>query len=458
MKNLILFLLTILIPSIGVSQNIEFTYQSQDNNGDIFTNMSEDKFALDSFLFFNGNGEDFDLDYRGKTTKYNNNGDTQEVIYHFWDSENNNWIKKDTLSFTFYSNNQIKSSFRRPWDSSTNRWTDTTFFNLWDNNNNLILSIYKRWDYNENKITRGTHTINTYNSDNLILSKETKSFNIAFQCWEKVSLDIYHYNENNNLDTFIVKLWDTNLVWKTVKRTLYNYNDNNLLAKKITETTIDNGITWIKDKKELNTFDNSNNLIETSFLKYENSNWVNNDKYNFIYNTNNNIIKNIHYKYKEDEWKKVSRTTSSYNDNNDILEYKSEQWDNISETWINGYITINKYDNNFNKIEKVSKLWNENLDKWDNRYKILYFWSKTNTINNTFHSNRFDIFPNPTNSILNINTPLELNKISILNTSGRIMKTFNHSKRLNISELPKGIYFLKANSKNKSFVKKLIKN
>jgi hypothetical protein len=67
------------------------------------------------------------------------------------------------------------------------------------------------------------------------------------------------------------------------------------------------------------------------------------------------------------------------------------------------------------------------------------------------------VFPNPTNSTLNIETDLEISKIEITNTQGNLVKT-NHMKNISMLELPSGMYFVKVIfNDNSLWIKKVIK-
>jgi hypothetical protein len=74
-----------------------------------------------------------------------------------------------------------------------------------------------------------------------------------------------------------------------------------------------------------------------------------------------------------------------------------------------------------------------------------------------------DIYPNPTADELNIkitNAGLSFVSITISNTLGEIVikeKMLTNEKKLDISTLPNGLYFLKLNSKENTITKKIIK-
>jgi len=82
-----------------------------------------------------------------------------------------------------------------------------------------------------------------------------------------------------------------------------------------------------------------------------------------------------------------------------------------------------------------------------------------NSINEILIGNLVNIFPNPVTGNLTIEAP-QKSIIEILNIEGQIIKTFNQTDEvvtINLSDLARGIYAIKANTDNGSTVKKFIK-
>lgn len=91
--------------------------------------------------------------------------------------------------------------------------------------------------------------------------------------------------------------------------------------------------------------------------------------------------------------------------------------------------------------------------------------SVTGTLSNSeFLANKFNLYPNPSNSIVNIssNDAILIDKVEITDINGRIVKSFNadatSSTSINVSDLNAGVYFLNISSAEGLAVKKLIKN
>lgn len=71
----------------------------------------------------------------------------------------------------------------------------------------------------------------------------------------------------------------------------------------------------------------------------------------------------------------------------------------------------------------------------------------------------FDLYPNPTAGLLTINTDEKINLVEVINIAGQTVKAFTTNNKIDISELEKGVYFIKISFKNKEVVTKtIIKN
>ncbi|MDX6747938.1 T9SS type A sorting domain-containing protein [Polaribacter sp. PL03] len=76
--------------------------------------------------------------------------------------------------------------------------------------------------------------------------------------------------------------------------------------------------------------------------------------------------------------------------------------------------------------------------------------------NNSF---KFEIFPNPANNLLNIETQEVLKKVEIFNLLGKkVLSANNVSKSIDISSLSKSMYLVKLTSEKGISTKKLVKN
>jgi hypothetical protein len=104
--------------------------------------------------------------------------------------------------------------------------------------------------------------------------------------------------------------------------------------------------------------------------------------------------------------------------------------------------------------------WNPTDDFFEGPFQInAQFTSNTAAVSNETISD-LEIYPNPVTNIINIKAQNNIDKISVFNQIGRLIKVLspnNKTIQADLSNLTSGIYILKINSDNKIITKKIIK-
>jgi len=103
-----------------------------------------------------------------------------------------------------------------------------------------------------------------------------------------------------------------------------------------------------------------------------------------------------------------------------------------------------------------------NSDTWNElegeEFKSYWYYSKLSSLSlENLESSTFIIYPNPTNSLLNVKSQKELN-IRIYNNLGQFILQNDNSNSIDVSSLVKGVYFIKVSDGINSSTKKFIKN
>ena len=79
-------------------------------------------------------------------------------------------------------------------------------------------------------------------------------------------------------------------------------------------------------------------------------------------------------------------------------------------------------------------------------------------IDQNVSENSIQVYPNPTNSIITIDTEMNIRSVRILDLTGKIITSNSQSsKTINVTDLPSGIFFLEIETEEGSFTKKFIK-
>jgi hypothetical protein len=129
------------------------------------------------------------------------------------------------------------------------------------------------------------------------------------------------------------------------------------------------------------------------------------------------------------------------------------------------YITIGNFTSNFN----TDTLNTNSTNLVSGREGVSYYYiddvtlidQSTVGINELDEENNFEIYPNPTNSILNIksnNQQLQNATIEIKNSLGQLVYFDVYAHQIKISDLPTGIYFITLNHKETKRTIKFVKD
>lgn len=383
--------------------------------------------------------------YSRSTFKYDDNG----RLYYFLEELNNygNVMNNVTDSIYYFDNKTIYvnkvwevdhwmnnrrkvintnnlnlpiSTYKYYWDVNNKDWgenyKDTCIYN---SNNLLEENIVKTKFFNEDILYKNVYT---YNSNLKLTNKLYQVFDSTSLSWKNDSLYVYTYDNYGNNDTIYTKYYK-NDIWVDTIIEVYTYFDNNSL-KSNKHIVVD------KDGNQDNIYsyyydyDINNNII---LKQKEYHNIESNEKQEWFYDSNNNCIKNTTSKLKDGEW---------------VTTYKRDG--------------IELYYNNMQSMMLLFYIKCYSLSWVTASYKqVDNFVNKINNNNN----NSFLCYPNPTNNILNIKTNnINYKTIEIYNINGSLIYTNNMSNSIDISNLNKGIYFIRLSGDKKSEVQKIVIN
>jgi hypothetical protein len=95
-------------------------------------------------------------------------------------------------------------------------------------------------------------------------------------------------------------------------------------------------------------------------------------------------------------------------------------------------------------------------------FTTLLATSKSNSLELTetpeLETPAFDFYPNPASTVIHFRNITESTVITVYDSQGKVMiNSSSQNNKLDISSLPKGVYYLKMNDAKKTVIKKLIK-
>lgn len=121
---------------------------------------------------------------------------------------------------------------------------------------------------------------------------------------------------------------------------------------------------------------------------------------------------------------------------------------------------LNHYSPSTLTIDSEGSIWthaSQNAFKLiDADLAIEYFAQSTLGINKEDLISEIEIYPNPTNGIVNINSTAKIDKIEVYSILGNSVAVFKNTNTLNLNNIKTGIYILKISSEGKSINKKIV--
>ena len=206
---------------------------------------------------------------------------------------------------------------------------------------------------------------------------------------------------------------------------------------------------------EVYTYDANNNMISEIYSYWDNSinDWIFSAKYEFSYDANNNMISEIYSAWDNsiNDWKFYEKYEFTYDLGVNITAIVAPEW----------YY-------NFLESPCYNKLLTYTYYVWDGADFIskgiaTFYYSDIVGINEAIDNSFLTIYPNPANDYLMINTQsINNDEIQIFNAFGQnvmIVESLHNvpQQRIDISQLPAGIYFIRISNDVNNITKKIIK-
>ena len=248
-----------------------------------------------------------------------------------------------------------------------------------------------------------------YGYDSLGRRSEETSITIHNDLVLAEERSIYQYNENNDVSMVTTSCLQ-NGSWRDERKQEYYYDDNYDIYEIV--ISIENSGTWLPDTKIVNTYDDYHNCKISEQYSYGNSEWLLERKYSYYYDlsvSSSNIV------------------------GLDFLFYNMY--------FING---VNKFCRN--KILYVDNV-RRSRDGLLENSRSTYYYSLITGVDE-MPAILMNIWPNPVDEVLYLEAE-EMQQIEIFSMEGELILTMaNDLESINVSDLAKGCYLLKATLNN----------
>ncbi len=349
---------------------------------------------------------------------YNASNKMTQDLYSTWNGSS--WDNDYNKTYTYSAQQNLTNELGVDWVSSAwqNDWKATYTY---DANNNMLTKA--RETYTLSAWVKDYKDIYTYNAANLPITYTYQTGNGA--SWLNSSRETYVYDMSNNPVLFTLETW-SNSAWVNDLQATFTVVASNVTAILVQTWT---GSTWANDTKGTMTYNAANKPLIETYQTWSGSTWVNDYRYIHTYDANNN------------------ETSQSY-----------QEW--LSGTW--------KISNYYGKVWDANNFYYVNVQRFYNSgggpvnygdSAITYYKTVVGIKENLSLSNHLSIYPNPSKGVFTIENATDITSINVYNTQGtQVFETKIESRnaKLDLSNLPSGMYFIRVNEGNSHIIRKVI--
>lgn len=410
----------------------------------------------DSPISYDFSGNDWIPDSKNVAVSRYFDGRTYQMNYYSYDPLNFDWNKTYGVWYLHVDiTENIREYLEKPYNSFINDWNqDTSYF--YSTTGRYSKQFYgyicsgrqinKSYELTTNQFSSGYAT--DYSLYNDTLYKEIKNYyyDVATEVYKLSAKTVFEYDANN------YRQKETSYNFDAVNNTFVNNNrhyyiflggNNNQSVEQVW-----NGVEWLNNDKDVYVYDANGRVLTERNDDWTGSAGSYSSKYTYTYDANGHALGYLHLTWDNvgSVWVNYSQSIYTNDANGNNLSYVNQIWDSGTSTWVNNYRNDYTYDANNNKTQYLEASWDNVGSVWNYYYKVKYFWSSydANTVSD-FLKPRYNIFPNPSDGLLQIDARgSEYEKIIITDMNGKVI--FNEKgsigQTINMRQYGSGIYNL----------------
>ena len=135
----------------------------------------------------------------------------------------------------------------------------------------------------------------------------------------------------------------------------------------------------------------------------------------------------------------------------------SFDWDNNLKEWKGTGKKDSRFDSENDMTYWLDYMWNEESSDWEKVKSAFYYYQASSSVLSVVLPEFIHLYPNPTSGPINfygLSQPLD---IALFSVHGELLKTENKVERIDISDLPPGMYFVKLSTPGSFVIRTVIR-
>ncbi|MBP6657513.1 MAG: T9SS type A sorting domain-containing protein [Bacteroidia bacterium] len=335
---------------------------------------------------------------------------------------NGTWIENSLELKTYDTFGNRVSLITQNWDGTS--WVSATKRNSYFDSVNVPLGdLYQVWQ--NNAWENDTRTSRGYDANGNMISFLSEVWDNT--TWINRFLDSLTYSPTDKLLTRTTSVWSTN-VWEYTWSNNFSYDINGILMSETSDTW------W-------------------------NGSWFDNWRKYYVFDSRGNLTDDLMQYWQNNAWENFRRSRMEYDSLNNRTYLAAERWD--TTTWVNSYESKQYFDGNDFLYSGRQTQWNlagNQIISSDSSYSYTHSLVSVNDIDSK--KSFANIFPNPCNEQLYIESEIPIERIEFFSIQGENIMTFQSIDTakisLDFSHYPSGLYLIRISSKDRIMWKKII--
>jgi hypothetical protein len=353
---------------------------------------------------------------------YNTSNNLLSRISSFYNWSSSNWDNNSRTTYTYNLQQKNTNELSEYWNSSSSVWEPNYKITKSYNANGYQLT-YAHETYSSSIWVKNYRGLWTYGTSSLATSYTNQVGNGTV--WVNDTRELYTYDINGNPNLYTLETW-TNNAWATSARASFTVVSNNITAIVVEDWISGN---WVKSWKIMYTYNSASKPLTETEQYWSGTAWVNSNRYVQTYDANGNETSNQSLKWQTNSWLKSYANTSCY-DVNSFKYCSTSRWYESNGSTVG-----------FGDSSKT------------------YYKTVVGIHNNKADQNQLSVYPNPGKGVFTIGNAKDITSLKVYNIQG--IEVFNTkvesvNTSIDISNLPAGMYFIRANSGNTPIIHKVI--
>ncbi len=302
-----------------------------------------------------------------------------DSFYYFtYDAIHVNWAENQSTIFSYNEQNFVGHKITRSWNSVAESWINQTFEErIYDDEGLIKQKFVSSWSQQSDTWLPASKTEYTYKPSSLLDYYLAFSWNEMSQNWDTISKYSYNFDLLGNWTHYLRQYWNADSSrFINDYQFIYEFEDNRKTQFIRQKWDITNN-TWINGNRSIYDYDTSGLFTGELQEIWDTSayDWKPSILIDYTYNDTDQVIKKKYQSWTGTEWINIVLYDYTYNEASQNTMIRYFLWHSSSSMW-NVY---NRYIYEFDEYGQLfleeGQSWNSSSALWEYLYRLEYYYS-----------------------------------------------------------------------------------